>query len=153
MAQLDLDELPEVSEVLEGIVEPAPLVVVDALPPALRAREEIARLEDKILQEASTAVLDGLMFAKLPFDAQEPLPEWIEELGVTKAWDRFRAARANQMNNKEAPVGTKHAVLVHTGITRARAAEKGGPKILNVGKIFLTVPQTQFPEQEIEGDQ
>jgi hypothetical protein len=150
MAVLDLEDLPDV---FEGVVMPAPLVKSDSLPPALQAREEIARLEDKILQEASTAVLDGLMFAKLPPDAKEPLPEWVEELGEKKAWDRFWAARYNQMNNKEAPVGTKHAVLVHTGITRARAAEKGGPKILNVGKIFLTVPQTQFPEQEIEGDQ
>jgi hypothetical protein len=147
LATLELDD-----EVLEGTLETKSLVKADDRSPALIAREEIARLEDKILQEASTAVLDGLMYAKLPVDAEAPLPEWIEELGEAKAWDRFRAARFNQMNNKEAPVGTKHAVLVHTGITRARAAEKGRPVSLNVGKVYLTLPAQQFPEQEIEGD-
>lgn len=147
MATLELDD-----EVLEGTLETKSLVKADDRSPALIAREEIARLEDKILQEASTAVLDGLMYAKLPVDAEAPLPAWIEELGEEKAWDRFRAARFNQMNNKEAPVGTKHAVLIHTGITRARAAEKGRPVSLNVGKVYLTLPAQQFPEQEIEED-
>jgi hypothetical protein len=146
---LELEDLPDV---LEGTLETKAIEVTEKRSPALVAREEIARLEDKILQEASTAVLDGLMYAKLPVDAEAPLPEWIEELGKEKAWDRFRAARFNQMNNKEAPVGTKHAVLVHTGITRARAAEKGRPVSLNVGKVYLTLPAQQFPEQEIEGE-
>lgn len=150
MASLELDDLPDV---LEGTLETKAIVPAENRSPALVAREEIARLEDKILQEASTAVLDGLMYAKLPVDAEAPLPEWVEELGEKAAWDRFRAARFNQMGSKEAPVGTKHAVLVHTGITRARAAEKGRPVSLNVGKVYLTVGQPQvFPEQEIEGE-
>lgn len=151
MALLDLDDLP--GSVLEGTLETRTLAVPEYKSEAAIVREELARLEDKILQKASTAVLDGLMYTELPFDAQGPPQEWVDELGEKRAWDRFRAARANQMNNKEAPVGAKHAVLVHAGITKARASEKGRPVSLNVGKVYLTMPAPQFPEKELENDE
>lgn len=151
MAVLELDDLTD--SVLEGTLETRTLAIPEHKTEATRVREELARLEDVILEKASTAVLDGLMYTELAFDAEEPPKEWVDELGQKRAWDRFRAARANQMNNKEAPVGAKHAVLVHAGITKARSAEKGRPISLNVGKVYMTVAPPVFPEKELDADE
>jgi hypothetical protein len=155
MATLDFDDLDDLkakseSEVLEGILEPAQVVKPRALSVALQKAEQLAMIRDEIQVESGRIVMDGLAFAKLTPDQEGPSAEWIAQMGPDRAWERFRTARYNLMNNQEAPVGTKLAMQIYSGIIRAQATEKGAPVRLNVEKVILNVNPRIYPELELE---
>jgi hypothetical protein len=63
----------------------------------------------------------------------------------------YRLAAAGWMSAGDAPVGIKNAMNIAIGIMKANATEKGGTKVLNVGKVLIDsslVPN--FEEREVE---
>jgi len=155
MASLDLDDLDELvaragMPVLEGELEPQRIVKPEHVSAALLKAEQLASIRDEIQIESGNIVRDGLCFAKIQADAEGPSREWIEELGPDRAWERFRLAKYNLMSASEAPVGTKLALQVYTGIIRAQATEKGAPVRLNVERVILNVNPRIYPELEVE---
>lgn len=112
---------------------------------------EIRRIEDEIHLGAMDVVDGSISGFSLSPEDTEPPKEWIEAFGEKRAWIRFRAARAGQLNAKEAPVAIKVATQIMTGITKARSMEKAAPRSLNVAFVQMS-PELlpQFPEQIVE---
>ena len=57
------------------------------------------------------------------------------------------------MSVKDAPVAIATATKVLTGIVRARATEKAGPKQLNLNMVSITAPLKQLEVIDIEGEE
>lgn len=136
-----LEELPE--EVTGELVEEPPKTRKEL------ALAELSKIEDRIFEKASKKVLDGLHYDEIDPESDAPPQKWIDELGFEGAQERFRSAKYNLLPAKDAPVGAKHAVMIHAAITKARAQEKGTNYTLNVGRVYLTAPPS-FPEKELE---
>lgn len=155
MADFSLDDLEDDSPVveavvLEGVLEPRRIVKTEHVSAALLKAEMLASIRDEIQVESGQIVRDGLCFAKLDPKDEGPSMEWIEEMGPDRAWERFRTARYNLMSAQEAPVGTKLAMQVYSGIIRAQSTEKGAPVRLNVEKVILNINPRSYPELELE---
>lgn len=115
--------------------------------------EKLQAMEDRILEKSASQVLDGLHYADIDPDTDTPPAAWVEELGMERAMDRLRAAKYNLLPSSEAPVGAKHAIMVHAAITKARAQEKNPQTMLNIGKVYLTVAPPVFPEKKLDPDE
>ena len=107
-------------------------------------------VEDDLLENSLTVLNDSLKFSEIDPGGAAPPPEGVEELGEKKAQARFRIAQASWMSAKEAPVGIKVAAQVATGILKARAAERQGPRELNVSFVQMTAPMPQFKKVVID---
>lgn len=119
-----------------------------------KAQEKLKGIEDELFQESMTIARDMLAFTEIDEDteANAPPPErWVAELGEEGAARRMRAARAAWKPGKDAPAGAKHATTLAVGIIRARAAEKGAPRALNIAVVQLVEgPMRAYPELEVE---
>lgn len=116
------------------------------------ARDKLQEIQDSLLERSLGVVQDAMTFAEVKEDSEAPPPEWIDELGYERAWSRWRMAKAAWRNGRDAPVGLKVAAQVATGILKAKAQEKSGPKTLNVALVNWAGPLPQFPEQDFERD-
>lgn len=136
---------------LEELPETVEAEVVEVVPKTRKelALAELGKMEDRIFEKASKKVFDGLHYDEIDPESDTPPQKWVDELGFEAAMERFRTAKYNLLPAKDAPVGAKHAVMIHASITKARAQEKGGNYTLNVGKVYLTAPPV-FPEKELE---
>jgi hypothetical protein len=108
-------------------------------------------LEDE-LYTGSLAVVGGTFdFAELDEKDLDKMPEgWIDSYGEKEAKKRHRIAKAGWMPNKEAPVALTLATKVLTGIVRARATEKAGPKQLNINMVSMTAPLEELEVLDVE---
>ena len=133
------DELEEACEVNDIEVEVAPKA---------RAISDFKRIEDTILRKAGSQLESALRWDESPEDADEPPDAWVAELGEEEAWRRFRAAKAGQMNAKEAPVGLKVAQGIFATITKSNAVRGSGDRTLNVQVIQVPeVPKLSSRER------
>jgi hypothetical protein len=144
-----LRETLEDDDVFESPEERAPMPVVIKTPKQTQL-ERIRAIEDSIYQQSASVVFGALRFADLTPESEEPPQSWVDELGKEEAWRQFRSARYATMPGKDAPEGIKVASTVFAAITKARAAEKGGPRNLNVAFVQMSAPLPQFPVVEVE---
>lgn len=110
----------------------------------------IRAVEDEIYTEAAATVRDVLRFKDIDPSQQKCPPEWIAELGEAEADKRLRMARSGWLPSKEAPVGLKLAQDTLIGFAKARAAEKQGPRTLNIAYVQLSAPLPEFEELEVD---
>lgn len=136
-----------VSEAVAEIVQAGAPLVKSA---EERRLEKMRSMEDELLQTNMTIMRDMSCFRDITPDMTQPPPEWIEELGIEEATKRLSVARAAWLPPKEAPVGLAVSKAVTLGIIRARAAEKAGPRTLNVALVHMVAPKEQFEEKELD---
>lgn len=110
----------------------------------------IRAVEDEIYVEAAATVRDTLRFRDIDPEWTEPPLEWITELGEKEAMKRFRMARYGCMPSKDAPVGLKLAQDTLVGFAKVRAAEKAGPRTLNMVVVQMSAPMPEFGEVEVD---
>jgi hypothetical protein len=109
-------------------------------------QDGLRRLEDE-LYAGSLAVVGGVFnFAELDPANLDKIPE-----GWTK--QQHRIAKAGWMSSKEAPVAIVTATKVLTGIVRARATEKAGPKQLNINMVSMAAPLEALEVLDIEEEE
>ncbi len=111
-------------------------------------------LEDEVFEE-NLGVLEAVaQFADVdPKNADEVPEDLIESLGLKEATRVHRLRNYGLMSAKDAPVGIKIAAQIVTGIMRARSAEKGGSKSLNINVVQFTVPvPDQYEEVEVDNE-
>ena len=127
-------------------VEVGASVVADALATVpqkksvTRAREREERLkhiEDELLERNMNIVRDVAAFREIDPTSDEPPEAWVLEHGREEAIKRHRVARAAWMSQTEAPIAIRIAKDIAIGITKARAAEKTGPRQLNVQVVQM----------------
>lgn len=94
-------------------------------------------MEDELLENALTVVGGVCNFAHLDPEDLDKVPE---------GWDArtHRMAKVGWVPNKEAPVAVHTSTKVLTGIIRARATEKAGPRSLNINMVSMTAPPRKF---------
>ncbi len=125
------------------------------------AQIQLRETEDSVLQDAMT-VIEGAMGMLevdpnvLDEEGQIAMPDiWLQavlsgEMTENEARKRLRAAVYALMPGKDAPVGLKIALDIFTGIAKARAVEKGGPKSLNMVLVQMQAPMPIFDSMEEE---
>lgn len=104
------------------------------------------KIEDELFQDAAAVIRGGLRAIDLETEAEGPLripPEWIQQFGDKEAKRMFRAAKYALNNAREAPVLLKIASDTFSGIAKARATEKSGPKTLNM--VVAEMPSVDLP--------
>lgn len=115
----------------------------------------LREMENDLLAEAMKMIQASQQWPKIAkeLDPKNPddIPkEWVEKFGEQGAKEVYRVARAAMMNNADAPTGLKQQVLLATGIMKARAGEKRGPKILNLSLVEMPNVTVNFPETEVK---
>ncbi len=110
----------------------------------------IKAVEDEIFIEAAHTVRDVLRFKDIDPSMEEPPLEWVGELGEAEAMKRFRMAQAGWLPGSKAPVGLKLAQDTLVGFAKVRAAEKQGPRTLNMVVVKMSAPMPEFEEIEVE---
>jgi hypothetical protein len=116
-------------------------------------RDRLRGLEDDLL-ESSLAVVGGTCdFAELDPEDFNTIPQaWIDELGEERAAKKHRMAKAGWLPAKEAPIAISTATKIVTGIVRARATEKSGPRSLNINMVKMTAPMPDFEVVDVGDD-
>jgi hypothetical protein len=117
--------------------------------------EQLRELENELLAQSLEQIRDAQAWPEVaveldPKDENEIPKDWVEKHGKKKAKEKFRVARASMMSQKDAPVGLKQNIQLATGIIKARAHEKTGPKILNINLVEMPHVTVQFPETEVK---
>jgi hypothetical protein len=118
------------------------------------AQERLRDIEDSLYEQATTVVSNALAFTQIEMGeegASKEVPgEWIAELGYEKAAEKHRTALYALSSSKEAPIGLKLAATVQASITKARAQEKGGPKVLNMTLVQMPGANVKFEEMKVK---
>lgn len=146
---------PKVPEVVhEGVLVSPPRK--DA---ALRRREQeemLGGIKNEIFCDSMRVIKDFLrardIDVEVDADRDPAYYRLMSELGdeeeVKKA---YRVAKMGWLPAAETPGFVKIATQMATGIMKANAAEKGGSKTLNVGKIMVSAAAIpQYEEIEVE---
>jgi len=111
-------------------------------------------VEDRLYEGVLDVVGGTCAFAELdPSDLNTVPEEWIKDFGKIAAEKRHRIARAGWLTAKEAPIGISTATKVAIGIIRARAAEKAGPKNLNVTLVKMELPPKDYDIVDMKEDE
>ena len=116
-----------------------------------RRADEFAQLEEQLFQSALRGLNDAMNWHDIDPNEKLPPNDWVEKFGSPERANAvFRVAKAMWDNAKEAPIGLKIDSQVVTGIMKARATEKAGPRQLNVSIVKVTQPAIVFPEKEVD---
>jgi hypothetical protein len=128
-----------------------PASIVPAKPSKLaESVDTIRAVEDEIHKESANVLRGVLAFSEVDPAWESPPDDWIAAYGQVEAEKRFRLAKYALMNAKEAPVGLKLAKDTFVGMSKARAAEKGGARTLNMTFVQMSRPMPVFPEKDVE---
>lgn len=149
-----------------GLSPPLPVAEASVVPAAVPTgqlqptreelvNEQLRELENELLTQSLEQIRDAQAWPEVakeldPKDESEIPEEWVRQHGKKKAKEKFRVARASLLSQKDAPVGLKQSVQVATGIIKARAHEKTGPKILNLQLVEMPQVIVQYPETEVK---
>lgn len=115
------------------------------------AQERLRDIEDSLYEQATTVVSNALAFTQIEDPASKEVPgDWIAEMGYEKAAEKHRTALYALASSKEAPIGLKLAATVQASITKARAQEKGGPKVLNMTLVQMPGANVKFEEMKVK---
>lgn len=120
--------------------------------------EVLLGLKERLFQESMTVVADTLRFREIdPQHAQDPVsdPAYMQIVDECdgdhgEAMKIYRVALAGWSSAKDQPSGVKVASAMVIGILKANAAEKGGDRTLNIGRVILTATLPQFEERDME---
>lgn len=120
-----------------------------------RQQEDILKgLQDRIYRGALQVGVDMLEFNHIdPTIDPERDPKyiyWVKEYGEEEAKRKYRVASAGWLPSKEAPVAIAEATKIAVGIIKARASEKSGSRIINVGKLMMVGEIPALPERDDE---
>lgn len=126
----------------------------------LRRREQeeaLGGIKNAIFLDSMQVIGDTLKFRDLDITLQRDLDpayeKMVAELGEEEAQKTYRVALAGWGKAADAPVAVKVAANMAVGIMKANAAEKGGPKILNVQRIMIGAEALPtFEEREVTGE-
>lgn len=138
----------------EVVLVPKP--TKDSVTRRREAEEALGGIKNKVFGEAMEVVTNFLRAKDIdPLLNEDRDPAYwqmMTELGdeeeVKKA---YRIARAGWLPGSETPAFVKVATQMAIGIMKANAAEKGGPKILNVGRVLIDAAAVpQYDEMEVE---
>lgn len=147
---------------LEGLEEEVPTSglkakaeIVPKARPGLTSREEqeevLRDVESELYTEVMAAVAGVSAFGQLDPENIDEIPQaWIDELGEEQATIKHRHAKVGWMNRKEAPVGVTVATNTFVGIAKARAAEKGAPRSLNLIQVSMPGPPRTYDTVELD---
>lgn len=136
--------------VVEGEIVEKPARPAQAI--AKNQARRLRSLEDDLLLEATQVIQGANYFYKLSDEDiknDSPPPGWVKELGEEAAKERFRLAKYALMSAKDAPVGMKMALQVQGSITKARATEKMGSRVMNVQIVRMPEAIVDYPELEV----
>jgi hypothetical protein len=157
----DLTDEPE-TETLEPQVIPV-LRVVGQAPLEKNYKAEAAKDQENLLKELQEEIfrsslevgVDTMHFRDVDPQAEKPeddpqFREWRNLYGHRKALRKWKVARAGWLPKKDAPVGITEGTSMAVGIMKARAVEKGGTRVLNVGTVNMYAEIPTLPEKEVE---
>lgn len=119
-----------------------------------RQLDYLRETEDQVYLEALEVVQGSMGMLEINPEDAKAIPEcWKAmvlsgEMTQHEALKRTRAASYALMPGKDAPVGLKIAQDITTGIAKARAVEKGGPRSLNILMVKMTAPAPMFASME-----
>lgn len=136
--------------------EIAPLAIVEPRPlTGVRKTDQLRAMEDELYEEAASILRDAMRFADVEMAVPEgetlQVPkEWGREMSPERAKKALRIAASAWMSAKDAPVALKLAAQTVTGVIKARATEKQGPRQLNVTFVKMVGAPQQFPELEVD---
>lgn len=142
---LDLSDLEP--EVVTGEIVPRPAQAI-----AKNQARRLRSVEDDLLLEATETIQGAGHFYKISDEDiknDTPPEAWVKELGRERAAERFRLAKYALMSAKDAPVGLKMALQVHSSIVKARATEKAGSRVMNVQIVQMPNAVVDYPEIEV----
>lgn len=128
---------------------PEPVQLV--LEPPGTAHDIIKREEDKILGRAMRTVDSALAFSEVDGAQGDLPPQWMD-MDPDEAQQKLRVARAAWLCKSEAPVGLDISLKVMVGIIKARAAEKQGPRTLNLIHVHTTAPMPDYEVVDVEAE-
>lgn len=129
-----------------------------------KTAEELAKEQESRLKEVQERVFSkslGVVEDMLEFRSIDPgrtmeedpiFQGWAKEFGDEEARAKYRVASAAWAPAKEAPMAIKEASAMAVGIIKARAVEKGGSRVLNVGKVYMAGEIPTLPEREVDND-
>lgn len=149
----------EPSETMPELVHASEVVAKPRKDAATRRQEQMENLggiKNRLYSDSAKVVSNFLRAGDIDpeVDADRDPAYWnmMTEMGdeeeVKKA---YRVARTGWLPGNETPGFVKMAGQVLIGIMKANAAEKGGTKVLNVGKILVSADSIpQFEEREVE---
>lgn len=134
-------------EVVEDAAGGSAVIPHSQRPLAVSSTTSIAKpntmrsIEDELHQEAGEVLQDVLQFADI--DPENPVKP--------KGWSdkKFLRAKTGWSPAKDAPIAVKVAKDVLVGMSKARAAEKSGPKTMNM-VVFYSGKAPDFPEQDVD---
>lgn len=148
--ELPADETNSGSTLAARTRDDSPLATT--LPSQAPSAPDFRGLEDRILKQSLETVDDSLKWAEIDRGTDEPPQAWIDELGLERAKQRLRVAKAAWMNAKEAPVGLGMARNTATAIMKVRAAVKIGTPTLNIQLVSFPAPSVPLEIIDVEGD-
>lgn len=120
-----------------------------------QSQDALRALQDEIFQTSLEVSRDMMSFGEVSPEAENPdqdpiFREWVKSMGRKAAERRYRVARAGWVSKKDAPVGILESTSMAVGIMKARAVEKGGTRVLNVGTVNMYAEIPALPEKEVE---
>jgi hypothetical protein len=105
----------------------------------------IRGLENELLEECISVSRDALRAKEIDPTAEAPPQEWIDEMGLERASEAFRCAKAGWDTKKNAPIFVQIAASLGVGIMKSRATEKTGSRTINA--TIVQFPVNQPPEK------
>lgn len=115
-----------------------------------QAYDRLQDVEDSLRTESLLVLSDAMAFADIDPKDENPPAEWIKMLGLKRAEQRFRVAKAAWESAKEAPVGIKVAAQIWAAILKVRSGDSG-IKPLNMTLVNVVAKNAPiYDEQEVE---
>ena len=127
----------------------------DAVTKRREQEEMLAGIKNRLFADSMQVIGDTLRARDVDVTLQRDLDpafeRMVNDLGEEEAQKAYRVAVAGWNTAADAPVFVKVATNIAVGIMKANAAEKGGPKVLNVGKVMVVADSIpQFEEREVD---
>lgn len=103
-------------------------------------------LETELLEECIVVSRDTLRFREISEEQDMPPQEWVDEVGLDAAMERFRCAKSGWMSRKNAPIAVQLAVQLGVGIIKSRATEKMGSKTINAVVVQFPAAPNKYQQ-------
>jgi len=142
--------MPSFTKKDKSIVKrPAPKIDLAEL--SRKRQELLVKTRDELLAESMRICRDLLAYRDIGPGAATPPEEWLSRDGLSpeEAEKRLRLAKAAWMNQKDAPVGNRHAIEIALGILKAEALTLQRPQTLNMQVVQVSAPP-DFPRLQVE---
>ena len=106
---------------------------------------------DALVETSRHVLASGLAAVQIGPEDTEPPAEWVKELGIAKAAERFRIAKSAWNANKDAPHYFAIAAEMVKADAKVRAAKQGQPiTTLNVAIQMNLGAGPEYPSIEVD---